>query len=189
VQVRRGKRRPTITLTAELLDLLAQRRERELLGAQRKINGKCEVCGAPLRTSPLGQPKRFCGDTCKHRAARARRREARLAEEASRAAERVTSEPPATGAGDDEAGPGNVPDSRPAPLPAWMGEVLEKAEPVEVLGPPTAADKRRWSDNRIKREPVAAKLAPLYRWMLRPGRWNAYAVRVCAHQGALVRIP
>jgi hypothetical protein len=66
--------RASIALTAELLDLLAQRAARQALGAERLASRRrCEHCGERLKVSRLGRRKRFCGDTCKHRAASARR--------------------------------------------------------------------------------------------------------------------
>jgi hypothetical protein len=145
---------PTPT-EAELLRIAEVKYGREIRArAYRRWQPVCAGpgCGRQVGALKFGRMRRYCSPACRQRSYRARRRErlreaelARQAERASRAAERAASWRPETAAGNDRARPGNAPEARPAvPLPAWIESALGEGEPGEVLGPPTAAERRRW---------------------------------------------
>jgi hypothetical protein len=77
--VAEGQRRPTAVLTGELLDILAQKLEREAMGRQRRWEGRyCKApgCNRPIQQARLGRKRLFCpGGRCAARYYRAQKRQ------------------------------------------------------------------------------------------------------------------
>jgi hypothetical protein len=88
-------------------------------------------CGRQVGALRFGRMRKFCSRACRERSYRQARRE-RLAEQKA-AAERARLAAAELG---------------------WLEDGLGTAEQPEPVSSPTARERRRWTDNRIRREPL-----------------------------------